>query len=203
MQGRRLLPAALPFPAPQSLTPVFCQRQREPCQFRAQQWRGCWLLGRLQAGRTQRWLAHICCNGRFLAKSAYNARTSSASSSYFDSKIPFFMQMQCTPVRAKSAGCWLPGCTNPPVWLRRGAERPADKGLRLFERLQSASLSKTPLDASTAGCPQRSEGTQPAGSLFCGDLFFGETKKSASPAGASPGLQLRQRALPIATDTSP
>ena len=160
-------------------------------------------MGRLQAGRTQRWLAHICCNGRFLAKSAYNARTSSASSSYFDSKIPFFMQMQCTPVRAKSAGCWLPGCTNPPVWLRRGAERPADKGLRLFERLQSASLSKTSLDASTAGCPQRSEGTQAAGSPFFGDLFFGETKKSASPAGARPGFWPAKKGAAVATDSRP
>ena len=99
-----------------------------------------------------------------------------------------------------AAGCWLLGVqvfgfSPSPVWMRRGAQRPADKGLRLSE--PKASLSKTPLGASTAGCPQRSEGTQPAGSLFCGDLFFGETKKSASPAGANPGLRLRQRACPL------
>ena len=99
--------------------------------------------------------------------------------------------------RAGFAGCWLLGVqvfgfSPSPVWMRRGAQRPADKGLRLSE--PKASLSKTPLGASTAGCPQRSEGTQPVGSPFFGVLFFGETKKSASPAGATPGLRPAQRA---------
>ncbi len=96
-----------------------------------------------------------------------------------------------------AAGCWLLGVqvfgfSPSPVWMRRGAQRPADKGLRLSE--PKASLSKTPLGASTAGCPQRSEGTQPVGSPFFGVLFFGETKKSASPAGTTPGLRPAQRA---------
>ena len=103
-----------------------------------------------------------------------------------------------------AVGCWLPGCTKSPVWLRRGAERPADKGLRLFERLQSASSRAKPrLDASTAGCPQRSEGTQAVGPPFFGDLFFGETKKRASPAGAIPGLRPQQRACPAQPWPSP
>ena len=45
-------------------------------------------------------------------------------------------------------------------------------------------FSETPAKLSTAGCPQRSEGTQPVGSLFLGLLSFGEAKESESPAGA-------------------
>ena len=54
-------------------------------------------------------------------------------------------------------------------------------------------FSETPAKLSTAGCPQRSEGTQPAGSLFLGLLSFGEAKESESPAGARPGPRTRQR----------
>ena len=54
-------------------------------------------------------------------------------------------------------------------------------------------FSETPTKLSTAGCPQRSEGTQPAGSLFLGLLSFGEAKESESPAGARPGPRTRQR----------
>ena len=54
-------------------------------------------------------------------------------------------------------------------------------------------FSETPAKLSTAGCPQRSEGTQPAGSLFLGLLSFGEAKESKSPAGARPGPRTRQR----------
>ena len=45
-------------------------------------------------------------------------------------------------------------------------------------------FSETPAKLSTAGCPQRSEGTQPVGSLFLGLLSFGEAKESESAAGA-------------------
>ena len=54
-------------------------------------------------------------------------------------------------------------------------------------------FSETPAKLSTAGCPQRSEGTQPVGSLFLGLLSFGEAKESESPAGARPGPRTRQR----------
>ena len=54
-------------------------------------------------------------------------------------------------------------------------------------------FSETPTKLSTAGCPQRSEGTQPVGSLFLGLLSFGEAKESESPAGARPGPRTRQR----------
>ena len=72
-------------------------------------------------------------------------------------------------------GCGIPsGC----------AEERSGQRIRARDCLSEASSSETPLDASTAGCPQRSEGTQPVGSLFLGLLSFGEAKESESPAGA-------------------
>ena len=73
------------------------------------------------------------------------------------------------------------------------AEERSGQRIRARDCLSEASSSETPLDASTAGCPQRSEGTQPAGSLFLGLLSFGEAKESESPAGARPGPRTRQR----------
>ena len=70
-----------------------------------------------------------------------------------------------------------------PLCMRRGAEGQTDQGPRLSER--QASSSGTPAGPSTAGCPQRSEGTQAPGSPFFSLGFFGETKKSKSPAAAT------------------
>ncbi|MDP9603814.1 UNVERIFIED_ORG: hypothetical protein J2W38_003605 [Variovorax paradoxus] len=72
-----------------------------------------------------------------------------------------------------------------PLWLRRGAERFADQGSQLFERSE---FCETPRNASTAGCPQRSGGSQTVGSPFFCLRFFGEAKKSRSAAGPRPGL---------------
>ena len=58
-----------------------------------------------------------------------------------------------------------------------------DQGPRLSE--PQASSSGTPLEASTAGCPRQSGGTQTVGSPFFCLLFFGEAKKSESPAAAT------------------
>ena len=74
----------------------------------------------------------------------------------------------------------------PPVGLGRGAQAKADQGRHLSE--PKASLCLTPLLASTAGCPQRNEGSQTIGSPFFSLGFFGDAKKSKSPAGARPGL---------------
>jgi hypothetical protein len=68
------------------------------------------------------------------------------------------------------------------------AEERRQKRIRAGTCLSEASLCLTPLLASTAGCPQRSVGTQTIGSPFFSLGFFGEAKKSKSPAGASPGL---------------
>jgi hypothetical protein len=76
-------------------------------------------------------------------------------------------------------------CPHPSGW----AEERSRKRIRASDCLSEASSSSTPLSASTAGCPQRSGGTQTIGSPFFWVLFFGDAKKSASPAGARPGLQ--------------
>ena len=56
---------------------------------------------------------------------------------------------------------------------------------RASDCLSEASLSSTPAGLSTAGCPQRSEGTQTVGSPFFGLPYFGEAKKGESPAAAT------------------
>src|SRR5688572_18236030 len=58
----------------------------------------------------------------------------------------------------------------PPFCMRRGAEVQTDQGERLFE--PKASSSSTPAGPSTAGCPERSAGTQTAGSPFSLLTFF-------------------------------
>ena len=70
------------------------------------------------------------------------------------------------------------------------AEERSGQRIRARDCLSAAgaSSSETPLAASTAGCPQRSGGTHPAGSPFLCLLSFGEAKESESPAGARPGL---------------
>jgi hypothetical protein len=80
----------------------------------------------------------------------------------------------------------LPHLFPQPVGLGRGAQAKADQGWHLFE--PKASLCLTPLLPSTAGCLERSGRTQTIGSPFFWALFFGDAKKSASPAGARPGL---------------
>ena len=65
------------------------------------------------------------------------------------------------------------------------AEERSFKRIRARTCLSAASLCVTPLEASTAGCPQRSGGTQTPGSPFFSLGFFGEAKKSKSPAAAT------------------
>jgi hypothetical protein len=68
-----------------------------------------------------------------------------------------------------------------PFWMRRGAQVQADQGSRLFERSE---FSETPPEPSTAGCPQRSEGTQQVGSPFLLLTFIlAKQKKSELPPG--------------------
>jgi hypothetical protein len=76
-----------------------------------------------------------------------------------------------------------------PLCACRGAQLQADKGCAC---LSAASFARTPPEASTAGCPKRSAGTRTVGPPFFCLLFFGETKKSESPAGARPGPQPHQ-----------
>jgi hypothetical protein len=73
------------------------------------------------------------------------------------------------------------------------AEERSFKRIRASDCLSEASSSSTPLEASTAGCPQRSGGTQAPGSPFFCLLFFGEAKKSESPAAATERHRTHQR----------
>ncbi len=95
-----------------------------------------------------------------------------------------------TTAARSAAVAWWPSeakarVVPPPLCMRRGAQGFADQGSQLFERSE---FCETPRNPSTAGCPQRSGGSQTVGSPFFCLRFFGEAKKSRSPAGATPGL---------------
>ncbi len=70
------------------------------------------------------------------------------------------------------------------VVRRRVAQGWADQGTRLSERSE---FERPPAQTEQRSEPSRSDGDV-FGSLFFWVLFFGEAKKSASPAGARPGL---------------
>ena len=66
------------------------------------------------------------------------------------------------------------------------AEERKARRIRASDCLSEASLSSTPAGLSTAGCPQRSEGTQTVGSPFLLlTLLLAKQKKSESPAAAT------------------
>ena len=89
---------------------------------------------------------------------------------------------------------------NPSGW----AEERRQKRIRAGTCLRRGpSLCLTPLLLSTAGCPQRSRGTQTIGSPFFSLGFFGDAKKSKSPAGARPGLFEASQAFKLARPWTP
>ena len=65
------------------------------------------------------------------------------------------------------------------------APKKRDQGRALFE--PQASLRGPPLFWRSAGCPKRSEGTQTAGRLFFGLLFFWRSKRKVTSRRATPG----------------
>jgi hypothetical protein len=74
-----------------------------------------------------------------------------------------------------------------PLWLRRGAERFADQGSPLSERSE---FGRDPAKREHRRLPRSAaKGSQTVGSPFFCLRFFGEAKKSRSPAGARPGLR--------------
>ncbi|SFP06673.1 hypothetical protein SAMN05216567_10460 [Variovorax sp. OK605] len=92
--------------------------------------------------------------------------------------------------RAAPAAAWGPSVAmacvvSPPLWLRRGAERFADQGPPLFERSE---FGWAPAKREHRRLPRsEAQGSQTVGSPFFCLRFFGEAKKSRSPAGARPG----------------
>ncbi|PIF18923.1 hypothetical protein CLU87_2885 [Acidovorax sp. 59] len=81
-----------------------------------------------------------------------------------------------------------------PLWMRRGAQGLADQGSRLSERSE---FERDPAKPEHRRLPRsEAQGTQTVGSPFFWVLFFGEAKKSASPAGRLPASALDQGMLP-------
>ena len=79
----------------------------------------------------------------------------------------------------------VPESEPPPQNPCECAEERTPRRNRARDCLSAASSSGTPAGLSTARCPQRSGGTQTPGSPFFCLLFFGEAKKSESPAAAT------------------
>jgi hypothetical protein len=79
-----------------------------------------------------------------------------------------------------------------PLWLRRGAQRFADKGSQLFERSE---FCETPRNASTAGCPvAKRRGRRQWGRLFFAYFLLAKQKKVGRPPGRDPANSLPQGA---------
>ena len=71
-----------------------------------------------------------------------------------------------------------------PLWMRRGAQGQTDQGWRCLSEAQRSEFSQTLAGPSTAGCPQRSGGTQQPGSPFLLLTFLlAKQKKSELPPG--------------------
>ena len=83
------------------------------------------------------------------------------------------------------------GIRTAPSWLGRAAQMEAGSGPQLFERSEFCG---PPPESSSAGCPQRSVGTQTAGRLFFGYFLLAKQKKVTSRR-ATPG-QLPIEPLP-------
>ena len=75
------------------------------------------------------------------------------------------------------------------VVRRRVAQGWADQGTRLSERSE---FERPPAQTEQRSEPSRSDGEAFGSPFFC-LLFFGEAKKSESPAGARPGLHAYQK----------
>jgi len=99
--------------------------------------------------------------------------------------------VQLQAQRARSA-CWAPAAersdgplVSPPLWLRRGAQRFADKGSPLSERSE---FGRDPAKREHRRLPRSAaKGSQTVGSPFLCLLSFGEAKESESAAGPRPG----------------
>ncbi|TWG38893.1 hypothetical protein ATF69_0759 [Acidovorax delafieldii] len=92
--------------------------------------------------------------------------------------------------RAQQRPVWL-FCTPVPLWMRRGAQGLADQGSRVSERRAAARVERDPAKPEHRRFPRsEAQGTQTVGSSFFWVLFFGEAKKSTSPAGRLPASAL-------------
>ena len=131
---------------------------------------------------------------RFAAGNLWCSRPAGSRSNSLRSAQPV-QRVALAPARWGRAQRW-------PVWMSACGFPSGCAEERKFWRIRARvclsdakrrEFSETPPKPSTAGCPQRSEGTQRAGSPFFWVRFFGEAKKSTSPAGARPGLRPQQK----------
>jgi hypothetical protein len=96
-----------------------------------------------------------------------------------------------TTAALRAAVAWWPSeaqarVVSKPLCMRRGAERFADQGSPLSERSE---FGRDPAKREHRRLPRsEAKGSQTVGSPFFCLRFFGEAKKSRSPAGARPGL---------------
>uniref|UniRef100_C5CX43 Uncharacterized protein n=1 Tax=Variovorax paradoxus (strain S110) TaxID=543728 RepID=C5CX43_VARPS len=96
-----------------------------------------------------------------------------------------------TTTARSAAVAWWPSeakarLVSNPLCMRRGAECFADQGSPLFERSE---FGRDPAKREHRRLPRSvAKGSQTVGSPFFCLRFFGEAKKSRSPAGARPGL---------------
>ena len=94
-------------------------------------------------------------------------------------------------LRLRRGGCGVGMGVEAPM-LRELTRRGCPSGARSAKRVPR----RTPQPTRRRFAPSHSEGVADWGSPFFWVLFFGEAKKSTSPAGATPGLRPQQRHAP-------
>jgi hypothetical protein len=81
----------------------------------------------------------------------------------------------------------------PPLWLRRGAQRFADKGSQLFERSVAERVLRDPAKREHRRLPRsEAKGSQTVGRLFFGYFLLAKQKKVTRPPGRDPANSLKK-----------
>ncbi len=82
---------------------------------------------------------------------------------------------------------------DPPLWLRRGAQRFADKGSQLFERNAVERVLRDPAKREHRRLPRSAaKGSQTVGRLFFGYFLLAKQKKVTRPPGRDPANSLKK-----------
>ncbi|SFO68444.1 hypothetical protein SAMN05443579_105110 [Variovorax sp. PDC80] len=81
----------------------------------------------------------------------------------------------------------------PPLWLRRGAQRFADKGSQLSERSAAERVLRDPAKREHRRLPRsEAKGSQTVGRLFFGYFLLAKQKKVTRPPGRDPANSLKE-----------
>jgi hypothetical protein len=82
---------------------------------------------------------------------------------------------------------------DPPLWLRRGAQRFADKGSQLSERSAAERVLRDPAKREHRRLPRSAaKGSQTVGRLFFGYFLLAKQKKVTRPPGRDPANSLKK-----------